>query len=209
MPRSILRRPVPGCASRGYGHRRTAARLCRSRHLLVAHAGRVLGQPGQPPDEPRRRRLRDHGHPDPRRDDLLDKPGGYLSNDRMPPSVLLDNMPNWELGVLQQVRDLARVIRNDYSRSQSQSKEDEDVRDAEPAFFIDSNSWLLPASESDYRDAIDGFVALPRPTRRRRGHMRPVLCARRQSARVAGAGRKTPWQPDAPARRQRRDDAHQ
>ena len=58
---------------------------------------------------------------------LLEKPGGYLSNDRTPPSVFLDNMPNWEFGVLQQVRDLARVIRNDYSRSQSQSKEDPDV----------------------------------------------------------------------------------
>jgi hypothetical protein len=88
---------------------------------------------------------------------MLDKPGGYLSNDRMPPSVFLDNIPNWEAGVLQQVRDLARVIRNDYSRSQSQSKEDEDVRDAEQGFFIDSNSWILPASESEYRKAIDGF----------------------------------------------------
>jgi hypothetical protein len=88
---------------------------------------------------------------------LLDKPGGYLSNDRMPPSVFLDNIPNWEAGVLQQVRDLARVIRNDYSRSQSQSKEDEDVRDAEQGFFIDSNSWILPASESEYGKAIDGF----------------------------------------------------
>jgi len=88
---------------------------------------------------------------------MLDKPGGYLSNDRMPPGVWLDNTPNWEFGVLQQVRDLARVIRNDYSRSQSQSREDVDVRDAEQAFFIDNNSWLFPASESAYRDAIDGF----------------------------------------------------
>jgi hypothetical protein len=89
---------------------------------------------------------------------LLDKPGGYLNNDRMPPGVWLDNTPNWELGVLQQVRDLARIIRNDYSRSQSQSREDDDVSKAEQAFFIDSNSWLLPASESAYRDAIEGFI---------------------------------------------------
>ena len=88
---------------------------------------------------------------------LLDKPGGYLSNDRMPPSVFLDNMPNWEFGVLQQVRDLARVIRNDYSRTQSQSKEDPDVALAEPKFFFDNNSWILPRSESEYRDAIAGF----------------------------------------------------
>ena len=88
---------------------------------------------------------------------MLDKPGGYLSNDVTPPGVILDNTPNWELGVLQQVRDLARVIRNDYSRSQSQSKEDPDVRDGEQAFFIDNTSWIFPKAESEYRRAIEGF----------------------------------------------------
>ncbi|MBT8091064.1 MAG: DUF2333 family protein [Gammaproteobacteria bacterium] len=88
---------------------------------------------------------------------LLEKPGGYLTNDKILPNVFLDNIPNWEYGVLQQVRDLARVIRNDYSRSQSQSKEDEDVAAAEPRFFFDNDSWILPATESEYRDAIKGF----------------------------------------------------
>ena len=90
-------------------------------------------------------------------DTLLEKPGGYLYNDKTPPSVVLDNMPNWELGVLQQVRDLARVIRNDYSRSQSQSREDEDVSVAEPKFFFSENSWILPPTESRYREAVEGF----------------------------------------------------
>src|SRR5690242_2758596 len=45
---------------------------------------------------------------------LLEKPGGYLSNDVMPPGVWLDNMPSFELGVLTQSRDLARVLRNNY-----------------------------------------------------------------------------------------------
>jgi hypothetical protein len=90
---------------------------------------------------------------------LLDKPGGYLTNDISPPSVILDNIPNWEFGVLQQVRDLARVIRNDYSRSQSQSKEDPDVSVAEPLFFFDNDSWILPPSESEYRKAIRGFIS--------------------------------------------------
>ena len=88
---------------------------------------------------------------------LLDKPGGFLSNDRMPPSVFLDNIPNWEFGVLQQVRDLARVLRNDYSRSQSQSREDTDIAKAEPAFFVNHKSWVLPRPESEYRNAIEGF----------------------------------------------------
>ncbi len=89
---------------------------------------------------------------------LLEKPGGYLTNDVTLPSVVLDNIPSWELGVLQQVRDLARVVRNDYSRSQSQSIEDPAIAEAEPKFFFDNDSWILPPSESEYRDAIKGFT---------------------------------------------------
>jgi hypothetical protein len=89
---------------------------------------------------------------------LLDKPGGYLTNDKMPPGVVLDNIPNWEFGVLQQVRDLTRVIRNDYSRSQSQSREDPDVSGAEPLFFFDNDSWVFPRTEGEYRKAIAGMV---------------------------------------------------
>ena len=85
---------------------------------------------------------------------LLDKPGGYLSNDRLPPGVWLDNMPNWEFGVLTQVRDLAKALRDRFSRSQSQSTEDPDLALAEPKFNFDNASWLFPASESEYRDGI-------------------------------------------------------
>jgi hypothetical protein len=85
---------------------------------------------------------------------LLEKPGGYLSNDVLPPGVWLDNMPSFELGVLTQSRDLSRVLRNYYSRSQSQSIEDDDLAIAEPALNTDSNSWLLPPAESRYREAI-------------------------------------------------------
>lgn len=88
-------------------------------------------------------------------DTLLDKPGGYLSNDIFVPGVYLDNIPNWEFGVLIQVRDLARVLRNDYSRSQSQSLEDPDLARAEPLFNFDNDSWILPATEKEYRRAIE------------------------------------------------------
>ena len=60
-------------------------------------------------------------------DVLLTKRGGYMSNDILPPWVFLDNLPNWEFGVLTQVRDLARAMRNDFSRSQTQSMEDPDL----------------------------------------------------------------------------------
>lgn len=85
---------------------------------------------------------------------LLDKPGGYLSNDVTPPSVWMDNMPNWEFGVLVQIRDYTRALRNDISRSQSQSTEDEDLIIAEPLFNFDSDSWLFPSTEGEYRKAI-------------------------------------------------------
>lgn len=85
---------------------------------------------------------------------LLDKRGGYLSNDRLPPGVLMDNVPNWEFGALVQVRDYAKAFRNEFSRSQSQSVEDPDLAEADPLFSSPSNRWLLPSSESQYRKAI-------------------------------------------------------
>ena len=90
-------------------------------------------------------------------DVLLDKPGGYMSNDVLPPFVLMDNMSNWEFGVLVQVRDLARVMRNDISRSQSQSSEDPDLAEADPKFHYDNGSWVLPRTESEYRDGQEYF----------------------------------------------------
>jgi hypothetical protein len=86
---------------------------------------------------------------------LLEKRGGYLSNDLMPPGIWMDNVPNWEFGVLTLIRDTARVYRNDLSRSQSQSVEDKDLAEAEGKFFFDNSSWMLPQTEDEYRDGIN------------------------------------------------------
>jgi len=88
---------------------------------------------------------------------LLDKRGGYLQNDVMPPWVLLDNMPSWEIGVIFQARDLARTMRNDFSRSQTQSSEDSDLAIADPQFSFDYGSWLLPSTEGEYRKGIEAL----------------------------------------------------
>jgi hypothetical protein len=90
-------------------------------------------------------------------DTLLDKNGGYLTNDKLPPFVVLDNIPSWELGVVNQVRDLSRVMRDDYTRSQSQSKEDPDVAEGSPHFYFNNDSWVFPTTESQYRDGIEAF----------------------------------------------------
>ena len=85
---------------------------------------------------------------------LLDKPGGYLSNDIMLPSVLMDNIPSWEFGVLVQVRDFTKTLRNDISRAQTQSQENPDLAKAEPQFNINSRSWIFPSAEGEYREGI-------------------------------------------------------
>lgn len=85
---------------------------------------------------------------------MLDKSGGYLSNDLLLPGLWLDNIPNWEYGVLVQVRDLSRALRKDFSRSQSQSTQDKDLEIAEPQFHFDNNSWAVPSTESEYRRGI-------------------------------------------------------
>ncbi|MFK7885807.1 MAG: DUF2333 family protein [Gammaproteobacteria bacterium] len=89
---------------------------------------------------------------------VLEKPGGYLTNDVLPPGVVLDNLPNWEQGVMLQVKDLTSTLRNHYSRSQSQSPEDKDLAAAEPQFYFNPNRWILPSAESQYRKGAR-FVA--------------------------------------------------
>ena len=85
---------------------------------------------------------------------MLEKPGGFTANDRMPPGVMMDNMPNWEFGVLVQARDMALALRNDLSRSQSQSVEDTDLVNTATKFHTDTDLWVLPPAESQYKDGI-------------------------------------------------------
>lgn len=92
---------------------------------------------------------------------LLDKPGGYLSNDVMPPGIWLDNIPNWEYGALIMLRDGAAALRNHMSRSQSQSVEDAALAEAEPRFNFRNDSWLFPPTEGEYRKglkALDDYL---------------------------------------------------
>jgi len=87
-------------------------------------------------------------------DVLLNKRGGYMSNDIMPPWVFLDNVPNWEFGVLTQVRDLGRAMRNDFSRSQTQSTEDLDLSETDQLFHYDNERWFPPDTEGRYKKAL-------------------------------------------------------
>jgi len=85
---------------------------------------------------------------------LLKKPGGFLRNDVTPPGVLVDNMSNWEYGVLTEVRDSVRSLRNDFSRSQTQSIENESLQKADSDFNFSADAWFLPSAEEMYRDGV-------------------------------------------------------
>jgi hypothetical protein len=93
---------------------------------------------------------------------LLGKPGGFLYNDRLPPGVLLDNTPSWECGTLMALRDYTRALRNDFSRSQTQSVENTHVKQADLRFALDPKSWILPEAETEYAlgiDALEQYLA--------------------------------------------------
>ena len=85
---------------------------------------------------------------------LLEKPGGYITNDIMPPGLFMDNMPNWEFGVLVQLRDMSRALRKDMARSQSTSAEDRDLAKAEPQLHFNNDKFWLPSTEGEYKTAL-------------------------------------------------------
>jgi len=86
---------------------------------------------------------------------LLDKPGGYITNDFFPPGIWLDNMPHWEFGVLLQVRDTTQILRTSLSQSNLNQDLDIDLQKAEVRFNFSKNSWGFPATESQYRAGIE------------------------------------------------------
>jgi hypothetical protein len=88
---------------------------------------------------------------------LLDKPGGYLYNDVSLPGIYLDNMPAWEYGALKEVRDSLRSLRNDFSRSQTQSIENLDLRKADEFLNYNVDSWVLPSTEFEFREGINAI----------------------------------------------------
>lgn len=84
-------------------------------------------------------------------DVLLNKPGGYLSNDIMPPGVWLDNMPNWEYGLILQLRDINQSLVETIGYPPGEEA-DGDLALALSRFRFSRTSWIMPSTESRYRE---------------------------------------------------------
>lgn len=92
-------------------------------------------------------------------DTLLHKPGGFIKNDRTPPGIFMDNIPNWEYGVVTLMRNVTQTLRNDFSRSQSQSAQAKMLSDADNNMRIDSSGWIFPAPEKKYEQARQNLIS--------------------------------------------------
>lgn len=85
---------------------------------------------------------------------LLEKPGGYQSNDWSPMTRVPDNMRSWEYGAIVQLRVMIQGLRFELSRSGPQSAEHPELRDAETRFNFTHDSLILPSSEQQYREGL-------------------------------------------------------
>ncbi len=86
---------------------------------------------------------------------LLEKPGGYVRNDIAPPGLWLDNMPNWELGVLNQARDLADSL------PLMESEAVPALDRVGESLQGDSRDWFMPSTEDRLESALgalDGYL---------------------------------------------------
>ncbi len=85
----------------------------------------------------------------------LNGPGGWIPNDIPPsPTWLLDNRPNFQMGILEAIRYTARVSRDNLSRQRTTDKIDVDCDQAFTRFSNDPHKWMLPRAEGKYKDGV-------------------------------------------------------
>ncbi len=81
----------------------------------------------------------------------------WLPNDLFWPTVLLDNMPNFQIGELEVVRYNIRVLRDNLSRMRTTDKLDPAVEKAFTSLSNDPYKWWFPSAESKWKEANRGL----------------------------------------------------
>lgn len=83
----------------------------------------------------------------------------WLPNDLFWPTVLLDNMPNFQIGQLEVVRYNVRVLRDNLTRMRTTDKLDPLAEEAFTALSNDPYKWWFPSAESKWKRAHEKLKA--------------------------------------------------
>lgn len=81
----------------------------------------------------------------------------WMVNDRIAPTIWLDNPQNFQLGVREGLLYGTRVLRDNLSRLRSTDSIDPDVDAAFGHFSFNPNSWIFPSTEREYRKGVDAL----------------------------------------------------
>jgi hypothetical protein len=84
---------------------------------------------------------------------VKDMADNWLPNDMFWPTVFLDNMPNFQIGVLEVVRYNTRVLRDNLSRMRTTDKLESHAEAAFTALSNDPYKWWFPSAESKWKIA--------------------------------------------------------
>ncbi|MBW1802185.1 MAG: DUF2333 family protein [Deltaproteobacteria bacterium] len=83
----------------------------------------------------------------------------WMPNDIFWPTVLLDNMPNFQLGQLEVVRYNVRVLRDNLTRMRTTDKLDPHAEAAFTSLSNDPYKWWFPSAESKWKLGYDKLAA--------------------------------------------------
>ena len=93
----------------------------------------------------------------------MDSFGGWLPNDLvLTPGAVQDNLPNFQLGVLQVVRHSARVLRDNLTRERTSDAGHPATDQAHTAYNNDPRKWAFPSAENAFQrgnSALRRFAA--------------------------------------------------
>lgn len=97
----------------------------------------------------------------------------WLPNDVFWPTVLLDNIPNFQLGQLEAVRYNIRVLRDNLTRMRTTDKLDPYAETAFTALSNDPHKWWFPSAESKWEMAHQKLNVFYRNLQSGRSHFYP------------------------------------
>ncbi|MBF0529038.1 MAG: DUF2333 family protein, partial [Deltaproteobacteria bacterium] len=83
----------------------------------------------------------------------------WLPNNKLWPTVFLDNPQNFQLGELEAVRYSVRVMRDRLTRTRTTDKIDQDCEAAFVYFSNDPFKWILPSAESKFKAGVKSLRA--------------------------------------------------